>query len=58
MQQFETQPTEVSNNDENVKNYEAPAIIYEGTIGTRAGTPVFDTSGGDIFGSSAESVFD
>ena len=58
MQQFETQPNEVQNNEESTNKYEAPAVVYEGTIGTRAGTPVFDTEGGDIFGSSASSVFD
>lgn len=31
----------------NVANYQPPAIIYEGTISTRAGSPIGPRPGGD-----------
>ncbi|MCB0033960.1 MAG: hypothetical protein KDE51_08075 [Anaerolineales bacterium] len=53
MQYQETQVTEQK--AEEIVTYETPAIIYEGEISTRAGSPVpipdiFDSAQPDIFG--------
>lgn len=53
MQHQETQVTEKQ--EKETVTYETPAVIYEGTISTRAGSPVpvpdiFNTSQPDIFG--------
>lgn len=39
LQEKNDQP--IRRNESTKKVYEAPAIIYEGVIGTRAGTPTF-----------------
>ena len=54
----EAKAVEVREEQEAVNKYEAPAVIYEGSIGTRAGTPVPDPTAGDIFSSSSSSIFD
>lgn len=53
MQSQETQVTEKEVKETVI--YETPAVIYEGTISTRAGSPVpvpdiFDSAQPDIFG--------
>lgn len=54
MQEQQAQEVQIPQEDSTI--YEAPAIIYEGTISTRAGSPtpvpdIFDTDQSSIFGS-------
>jgi hypothetical protein len=51
-QEMYTQPAQESE----VNVYEAPAVIYEGLLTTRAGSPIPDPDGG-LFGASSSDLF-
>ena len=51
-QELNTQPAQESK----VTVYEAPAVIYEGLLTTRAGSPIPDPDGG-LFGANSSDLF-